>query len=40
MVNVMENHGKNLMSWKILIQSIIAQIIMSVNKCGVKCETS
>ena len=28
MVNGIESHGKNLMNYKILIQSIIAQIIM------------
>ena len=32
-----ENHGKNLMSWEILIRSIIAQ---NVNKYGVYCGTS
>ena len=28
MVNGTESHGKNLISWKTLIKSIIAQIIM------------
>ena len=28
MLNGTESHGKNLMSWEILIKSIIAQIIM------------
>ena len=28
MVNGIESHGKNLMSWKILIRGIIAQIVM------------
>ena len=36
-----ENHEKNLISSKILIRSIIAEIIdVSVNKYGVKCRTS
>ena len=29
-VNGAESHGKNLMSWEILIKSIIAQIIMEL----------
>ena len=28
MVNGIESHGKNLMSWKILIRGIIVQIVM------------
>ena len=36
-----ESHGKNLIIQKIVIKSIIAQIIdVSVNKYGVKCATS
>ena len=40
MTNSTESHGKNELSWRILIKSIIAQIIsVCVNKCKVKCGT-
>ena len=35
------SHGKDFMSWKVSIKSIIAQIIMiDVHKYGVKCWAS
>ena len=39
MVNGLKSHGRNLISWKLFIRGIIAQIIMIVVN-GVKCWTS
>ena len=36
-----ENHGNNLISWKILMKSLMVQIIdVSINRYGVKFGTS
>ena len=36
MINVIESHGKNLISWKIFIKSIIAQIIVMLVLTNMK----